>query len=45
MGAGAALSGVELLRPHMFPRAYVLGDMDLVRPLGLAGIRSVVVTA
>jgi len=30
-------------RPPRGPLAYVLGDMDLVRPLGLAGIRCVVV--
>ncbi len=30
-------------RPHGGPMACVLGDMDLVRPLGLAGIRCAVV--
>jgi len=32
-------------RPPGAPLAYVLGDMDLVRPLGLAGIRCVAVGA
>ena len=37
------LGALRKRRPPRDPLAYVLGDMDLVRPLGLAGIRCAVV--
>jgi predicted ATP-grasp superfamily ATP-dependent carboligase len=44
--AGGQTEGIEAARaaPGAPPRACVLGDTDLVRPLGLAGVRCAVVT-
>jgi predicted ATP-grasp superfamily ATP-dependent carboligase len=39
------LGALRKRRPPRDPLAYVLGDMDLVRPLGLAGIRCAVVAS